>query len=86
MHGEGFLSKKPRKEPSPFAVGGWTVKQLRKDFEEAKAVADEINKRLNDMNERVAGLQEQLTRIENQVSGLVKKVSESGSDKESGQG
>jgi len=73
------LSKKGGKgRVSPFAVGGWTVKQLRKDFEEVKAVADEINKRLNDMNERVATLQEQLTRIETQVSGMVKKVSESG--------
>jgi TolA-binding protein len=77
---ELFLSAKPGRKLSPFAVGGWTVKQLRKDFEEAKAVADEINKRLNDMNERVAILQEQLTRIETQISSMVKKVSESGND------
>jgi len=72
------LAGRPTRPVSPFAVGGWTVKQLRKDFEEAKAIADEINKRLNDMNERVATLQEQLTRIETQVSGIVKKVAESG--------
>jgi archaellum component FlaC len=72
------VAKTARKSVSPFAIGGWTVKQLRKDFEETKAVADEINKRLNDMSERVGVLQEQLTRIETQISSMVKKVSESG--------